>query len=80
MAQVIIAYYNETWWLVQGTSHLDDMLAAKEAPELEISIVTCRAWSEVVKLWEEPEFGQMPWAIHPKIIERLKTRERTISS
>jgi hypothetical protein len=78
--KVVIAYFNETWWLVQGVTYLNDMLAAKEAPELEISIVTCRIWSEVLKLWEEPESGKMPWAIHPKIIERLKTRERTISS
>jgi hypothetical protein len=78
--QVVIAYCNQTWWLVKGTTHLDDMLAAEESPELEIAIVTCRVWGDVLKLWEDPEFGQMPWAIHPKIIERLKARERTTSS
>ena len=35
------------------------------------------ALAEVVRLWKEPEEGAMPWAIHPKIIERLKSRERT---
>lgn len=77
MTSVVIAYFNQTWWLVQGESHLQDMLAAKEAPELEIAIVTCEAWRDVMQLWEQPVFGKMPWAINPKIIERLKSRERT---
>ena len=80
MPKVIIAYFNDTWWLVQGVTHLDDMLAAKEAPDLKISLVTCRAWTEVMKLWEEPEYGKLPWAIHPKIVERIKAREHTTSS
>jgi len=74
---VVIAFFNQTWWLVRGVSHLQDMLNAREAPELEISIVTCGAWAEVMRLWEEPEYGKMPWAIHPKIIDRIKSRERT---
>ncbi|HUC63862.1 MAG TPA: hypothetical protein VMA53_00445 [Stellaceae bacterium] len=77
MPAVTIAFCNETWWLVRGESHLHDMLAAKEAPELEIEIVTCRVWAEVLRLWEAPEFGKMPWAINPKIIERLKSRANT---
>jgi len=77
MSKVMIAYCNETWWLVQGTGHLHDMLAGKESPELEIALVTCSAFSDVIKLWDEPEFGKCPWAINPKIVERLKSRERT---
>ena len=77
MSKVVIAYCNETWWLVEGGSHLYDMLKAEEGPDLEIAIVSCRTFPEVVKMWKEPEEGAMPWAIHPKIIERLKTRERT---
>lgn len=77
MSKVVIAYCNETWWLVEGDDHLYDMLQAKEAPELDITIINCRAWGQVLKLWMQPEEGQMPWAIHPKVIERLKTRERT---
>jgi hypothetical protein len=80
LSKVVIAYCNDTWWLVQGVNHLNDMLAAKESAELEISIVSCRVWSEVLRLWEQPEFGDLPWAIHPKIIERLKSRERTTVS
>jgi len=76
-SKVVIAYFNETWWLVQGEVHLHDMLAAKESPELEIEIITCTVWSQVMQLWDDPEFGKMPWAINPKIIDRIKTRERT---
>jgi hypothetical protein len=74
---MVIAYFNETWWLVKGESHLDDVLAGKEAPEIDISLRTCKTWSEVLQLWETPEFGRMPWAINPKIITRLRTREHT---
>ena len=77
MSQVIIAFYNQTWWLVRGEIHLHDMLAAREPADLEITLVTCEKWPEVLQMWEQPEFGKMPWAINPKIIDRLKTRERT---
>jgi hypothetical protein len=80
VSKVVIAYFNETWWLVAGESHLQDMLAATEGPDLEISIVTCGAWPQVMQMWEEPEDGKLPWAINPKIIERLKSRERTTVS
>lgn len=80
MSKVVIAYCNESWWLVAGVNHLNDMLAATEGPDLEIKIVTCRAWPQVMQLWEEPEDGKLPWAIHPKIVERLKSRERTTVS
>jgi hypothetical protein len=77
LSKVVIAYCNETWWLVKGVDHLYDMLAAKESPDLDIAIVDCKLWGEVMRLWEEPEDGKMPWAINPKVIDRLKTRERT---
>jgi len=77
LPDVIIAYCNETWWYVKGEAHIDDVLAGEEAAELTISLVTCGKWPEVMKLWETPLVGQMPWAINPKIIERLKSRART---
>lgn len=77
---VIIAYFNETWWLVHGVKHLDAMLAAQEPPDLQIEIVTCDAWVNVMQLWDEQEEGKLPWAINPRVIERLKSRERTSSS
>ena len=80
MSEVIIAYFNQTWWLVQGVHHLHDMLAGTEPPELAITIVTCREWRDVVQLWAEPELGKIPWAINPVIIERLKTRTHTTVS
>lgn len=80
MSDVVIAYFNDTWWLVQGVDHLHDMLAATESPDLRITLVTCAAWREVLDLWLEPEEGKMPWAINPKIVARLKSRERTTVS
>ncbi len=80
MSTVVIAYFNDTNWLVKGTEHLYDMLAAKEAADLEITFVTCKMWAEVMRMWEEPEEGKMPWAIHPKVVERLKSREHTTVS
>ena len=77
MADVLIAYFNETWWLVRGETHLDVMLAAKEPQDLMIEIRTVSAWPEVVNLWEAPADFKMPWAINPKIIERIKSRPCT---
>ncbi len=80
MFDVIIAYFNQTWWLVHGVAHLDAMLAGNASPELTIEIVTCEDWENVVRLWDEPEEGKLPWAINPRVIERLKLRDKTTSS
>lgn len=80
MFDVIIAYFNETWWLVHGVAHLDAMLSPNTPASLRIEIVTCDAWENVLRLWDEPEEGKMPWAINPRVIERLKLRENTTSS
>jgi hypothetical protein len=77
MFDVIIAYFNDTWWLVRGVAHLDAMLSGAESPDLQIEMVSCAAWVNVVQMWEEPEEGKLPWAINPRVIERLKLRERT---
>jgi len=79
VSNVLIAYFNETWWLVHGVDHLDDMLSGAEAADLTIQMVTCKTFAEVMRLWDEAEDGKMPWAINPKIIERLKTRPATTS-
>jgi hypothetical protein len=62
---------------VQGEAHIDNVLAGTEAADLSISLITRNRWVEVMQLWEAPEVGRMPWAINPKIIERLKTRPTT---
>jgi hypothetical protein len=80
LSDVIIAFCNETWWIVKGVAHLDDVLAGNEPPALTISLVTCDKWPDLMKLWEAPEIGQLPWAINPKVIERLKTRPQTTLS
>jgi hypothetical protein len=77
LSDVVIGFFNETWWYLKGESHIDDVLAGEEAAELTISLVICANWAAVMTLWEEPKPGQMPWAINPKIIERLKTRPHT---
>jgi hypothetical protein len=77
VADVVIAFFNDTWWYVKGEAHIDDVLAGDEAAELTISLVTCSKWPDVMTLWDEPKPGQMPWAINPKIIERLKLRPHT---
>jgi hypothetical protein len=77
MPHVVLAHFNDTWWLVKGVSHLNDMLSATEGPDVEIALVTCSGWPDVMKRWEEPEEGKLPWAINPKIVERLKSRKRT---
>ena len=71
MDLVKIAYHDETFWLVVGEKYIDIILAGREKLECEVEFVTCETWTEVKELWEAPD-GQMPWAIHPKIVARLK--------
>ncbi len=71
MDEVKIAYYDETFWLVTGEKYIDIILWGREKLECEVEFVTCKTWVEVKELWGKPG-GQMPWAIHPKIIARLK--------
>ncbi len=71
MDEVKIAYYDETFWLVVGEKYIDIILAGREKLECEIEFVTCKTWVEVQDLWEKPG-DQMPWAIQPKVVARLK--------
>jgi hypothetical protein len=72
VAEVKIALYDRTHWLVAGLRHLDAILAGNEKLACDISFVTCDTWAELVEIWEQPE-GDMPWAIHPNIVRRLKS-------
>ena len=72
MDQVKIAFYDGNHWLVAGVQHLDAILAGNEKLACDIIFVSCDTWTELIGVWEQPE-GDMPWAIHPNIVRRLKS-------
>ena len=73
MDEVTLAFYNDNHWLVVGERHIHAILEGTERPEINVNFVTCNSWGMVLELWEDP-VGQMPWAIHPRIVARLKAR------
>ena len=73
MDDVTLAFYNNTYWLVVGERHIHTILEGTEKLEFNVNFVTCNSWGMVIELWEKP-VGQMPWAIHPKIVARLKAQ------
>lgn len=72
MDEVKIALYDGNNWLVAGVQHLDAILAGNEKLACDITFVSCDTWTELMEIWEQPD-GDMPWAIHPNIVRRLKS-------
>ncbi len=69
---VKIAFYNGNHWLVAGTKYLKVILEGSEKLECDVTFVSCETWAEIIDLWEEPD-GDMPWAIHPNVVRRMKS-------
>jgi hypothetical protein len=76
MADITLAELNGCAWLVGGEPFLDDLLANTLPAHISIEIVPCESQEEVHALWVrhngEPTTPGMPWAIHPKILERIQ--------
>ncbi len=72
MDEVKIALYDGNSWLVAGVQHLDAILAGNEKLACDITFVSCDTWTELMEIWEQPD-GDMPWAIHPNIVRRMKS-------
>jgi outer membrane protein OmpA-like peptidoglycan-associated protein len=81
MADVTLAEFSGSVWLVGGEQYIDDLLMGTLAKEISIELVPCEQKSEVHKLWAQlcgprETFGE-PWIIHPGIVARIR---RTITS
>ena len=74
MPDVVIVLCNETNWLVDGVQHIDALLAGTEAPEIDVEFVQIADWNLVIEKWGDPDDPSF-WAIHPKIVQRLKDRK-----
>ncbi len=77
MADVTLAECGGTHWLVEGEQHLDELLMGSFSPDLTIEFVTCRDKSDLHRLWSELSAeagpGRDPWAIHPGLIDRIRS-------
>jgi outer membrane protein OmpA-like peptidoglycan-associated protein len=76
MADVTLAEFNGSVWLVGGEQYIDDLLANMLPPEISIELLLCEHNSEVHDLWvklsgKQDLIGQ-PWIIHPGIVARIR--------
>jgi outer membrane protein OmpA-like peptidoglycan-associated protein len=78
MADITLAEFNGRVWLVSGESYIDDLLANRLSEDVSIEFVRCESQRDIRDLWVQncgsPEAGtgSAPWAIHPKIAERIR--------
>ncbi len=78
MADITLAEFNGSVWLVGGDSYFDDLLANTLASDISIELVQCESQSDVHDLWVQhcgmPSEGSMPWVINPMIVTRIRGR------
>ncbi len=75
MADITLAEFNGSVWLVGGEAYLDDLLVNALPPGISIEFVTCERKSDVHALWHrfgDPGLAVDPWLIHPAIAERFR--------
>jgi hypothetical protein len=76
MADIILAEFNGSVWLVGGEDHVDDLLGNTLPNHLTIEFVACESKPEVHALWEElsgtAQASGDPWVIHPGIVARIR--------
>ena len=78
MADITLAEFNGSVWLVGGEAHLDDMLANTLPAGISIELVACERKIDVHDMWlrssGEREYAGDPWIIHPAIVQRVQGR------
>jgi hypothetical protein len=76
MADITLAEYNGSVWLVGGVAYLDDLLINALPAGISIELVTCERKGDVHAMWRrlsgEPAFAGDPWIIHPAIVRRIR--------
>ena len=76
MADVTLAEFNGSVWLVGGERYIDDLLANMLPAEISIELLLCEHKSEVHELWVKLSGAQdltaQPWIIHPGIVARIR--------
>lgn len=78
MADITLAEFNGSFWLVGGESFIDDLLANTLESDISIELVPCESQAEVYDLWTQlcgaPAEGGMPWVINPLFVNRIRRR------
>lgn len=78
MADITLAEFNGSVWLVGGENFFDDLLANTLPADISIEMVQCESQSNVHDLWVQlcgiPSEGSMPWVINPQIVTRIRNR------
>jgi len=76
MADITLAEYNGSVWLVGGEAYLDDLLINALPDGISIELVPCERKGDVHAMWHrlsgEPDYAGDPWMIHPAIVQRIR--------
>jgi hypothetical protein len=77
LADITLAEFNGSVWLVGGEAHLDDLLANTLPAEVSIELVACERKADVHEMWVRfcgvREYAGDPWIIHPAIVQRVRS-------
>ncbi len=78
MADITLAEFNGSVWLVGGENFFDDLLANTLPADISIELVQCESQTDVDDLWTQHcgmhNEGRMPWVINPQIVQRIRGR------
>jgi hypothetical protein len=76
MADITLAEYGGSTWLVVGDDFIDDLLANTLPAGVTIELVACASKADVLAMWQrhagEPGVVGDPWLIHPAIAARVR--------
>jgi hypothetical protein len=76
MADITIAEFDGSGWLVGGEEYIDDFLANTLDESVTIECISCASQAAVRALWIQncgaSGHSQDPWLIHPAIIARAR--------
>jgi hypothetical protein len=76
MADITLAEFNGSVWLVGGEDYVDDLLANTLPADVSIELVACERKVDVHNMWVRlsgaREFAGDPWIIHPAIVQRIR--------
>jgi hypothetical protein len=76
LADITLAEFNGSVWLVGGEAHLDDLLANTLPAGVSIELVACERKIDVHDMWVRfcgvREYAGDPWIIHPAIVQRVR--------
>lgn len=74
-AAIVLAAQAQTFWLVRGDEHIDQLMLADGKFPTPVICMNCETMDEVLDLAGTEEAGHL-WQINPQIVDRLDKQGR----